>query len=250
MLLFIGGISVYLFAIHGFMRWPFVNIINLNQNKFWIAPFMLLLFLTLSLSSAWIFTKTEGFWHKKLSELKRNFSKVAFTISLIILPAILLVWGYNWHFQQLALQNPINLLNNLDESYDTSRKDIKFHKTETGEKVVWLRTGLNMSNIERFNLPPETHQDITQVHISSQVLYDSIPGECWLMAESFLGEIRLTRNSVKLNTTQTEPNHWQLLELIIDLQSPLVIRKELFQFYFYAKTNGNVYIDQIQVKLE
>jgi len=211
---------------------------------------MLLLFLTLSISTAWIFTKTEGFWRQKLSVPKRTFSKVAFTISLITLPAILLIWRYDWHFQKLTPHNPINLLNNLDESNDTTRLDVKDYSTTNGEKVIWLRSGLTNSHIEGFKIPPEKLIGSTRLLISSQVLFDSIPDVCWLIATSYLGEIRMTKHSVKLNTTQTKPNHWQLLELIIDLQAPLVIRKEFFQINFYAKTNGNVYIDQIQVKLE
>jgi hypothetical protein len=249
-LVFIGSISVYLFAIHGFMRWPFVYIINMNQNKFWIAPFMLLLFLTLSFSSAWILTKLEGFWRQKLSKLKDDFSKVAFTFSLIILPVILLVWGYNWHFQSLDPNISINLMSNFDESNDTTRQDIKNYSTKTGEKVIWLRPELTNSNIERFKIPLDKQRGATLLLISGNVLYDSIPEECWLIAKSYFGEIQMTKNSVKLNLNHTLLNQWQPLELTIDLRSPTVMRKELFEFYFYAKTEGNVYIDQIEVKLK
>ncbi|MDP3913262.1 MAG: acyltransferase [Bacteroidota bacterium] len=250
LLLFIGSISVYLFAIHGFMRWPFVYIINMNQNKFWIAPLMLLLFLTLSFSSAWILTECEGLWRQKLSKLKGIFSKVAFTFSLIILPVILLVWGYNWHFQPLDTNKSVNLMGNFDESNDTTRRDIKNYSTKTGEKVIWLRPELTISHIEKFKIPLDKQRDATLLLISGNVLCDSIPEECWLMAKSYFGEIQMTKNSVNLNLDQTLLNQWQPLELTIDLRSPLVMRKELFEFYFYAKTAGNVYIDQIEVKLK
>lgn len=249
-LVFIGSISVYLFAIHGFMRWPFVYIINMNQNKFWIAPLMLLLFLTLSFSSAWFLTECEGLWRQKLSKLKGIFSKIAFTFSLLILPVILLVWGYNWHFQPLDANKSINLMSNFDESDDIARQDIKNYSTKTGEKVIWLRPELTISHLEKFKIALDKQRDATLLLISGNVWCDSIPEECWLIANSYFGEIQMTKNSVNLNLDQTLLNQWQPLELTIDLRSPLVMRKELFEFYFYAKTDGNVYIDQIEVKLK
>lgn len=249
-LLFIGSISVYLFAIHGFMRWPFVTIINMNNDKFWFSLLMLLLFLTLSLLSAWLLTKAEGFWREKLSKLNGTFSKVAFTCSLILLPAILLVWEYNSHFLQVKSHKQINLLSNLDESNDTTRRDIKHYKTETGEKVIWLRSELDISSIEKFKIPTDKQRGGTLLQISGNILCDSIPIECWLVAESYIGEIRMTRNSVNMIATDIVANQWQPLKLLIDLRSPLITHKDLFRFYFYAKTNGNVYVDKVQVKLE
>lgn len=249
-LLFIGSVSVYLFAVHGFMRWPFVHIINMNQGKFWISPIMLLLFLALSFSTAWILTKTESFWRQKLVKLKSISSKVAFTFSLILLPAILLVWGYNRHFQQVNSIKSINLFSNFDESNDTTRRDIKHYRTESGEKVIWLRPELDISSIEKFKISSCKQHGATMLLISGNVFCDSIPEACWLVAESYIGEIRMTRSSVQLNAREVVPNHWQPLELMIDLNSPLITRKDLFRFYFYAKTNGNVYVDEIEVKLK
>jgi hypothetical protein len=141
-------------------------------------------------------------------------------------------------------------MSNFDESNETTRQDIKNYSTKTGEKVIWLRPELTISHLEKFKIPLDKQGDATLLLISGNVLCDSIPEECWLIAKSYFGEIQMTKNSINLNLDQTLLNQWQPLELTIDLRSPLVIRKELFEFYFYAKTDGNVYIDQIEVKLK
>lgn len=182
-----------------------------------------------------VLTKTEGIWREKLSKLNGTFSKVAFTCNLILLPAILLVWEYNSHFLQVKSLKQINLLSNLDESNDTTRRDLKYHRTETGEKVIWLRPELDFSSTKKFKIPPEKQSDGTKLQISDNVLCDSIPKDWWLIAESYIGEIRMTRNSVKLITTNTIPNYWQPLELLIDLKSPWWCAKRCFNFIFMLR---------------
>lgn len=249
LLLFIGGISVYLFAFNGFIRWPFVYIINMNRNHFWIILFMLLLFLVLLFSTAWFFTKVEGFWRQRILTQKSTLLKITYTTSLLIVPIILIAFGYNRHFQLLLTKTPVIMLANLEET-DTTRKDIKNYKTEMGEKVIWLCSEMEYSYFERFNISTDLQKGATRLVISSRVLCDSIPLECWVVAENYLGNIKVKRTSNELDVSSITTGQWQPLELVIDLYNPLIARSEQFQFFFSAKTKGNVYIDQVEVKLE
>ena len=249
-LLFTGAISVYMFAFNGFMRWPFVYVINMNKNKFWTEPFMFLLFLILLFLSSWIFTNAESLWRHKLATKKSALSKITYTTSLLFLPVVLLVLGYNIHFQKLNAKAPVNLFGYLEESSDTTRQDLKFYKTANGEKVICLSSELDMSYLEKFKIPSDKQQGSSRLVISSQVLCDTIPLECWLVAENFLGNVKVIRKSKELVVNNITPNLWQPFELVIDMRDPLIMRNQLFQFYFSAKTKGKVYFDQVQVKLE
>ncbi len=248
-LLFTGSISVYLFALHGFMRWPFVYIINLNQDKKWIGVLIFILFLVLSFSAAWFFTRAEDLWRKKLHNFESIFPKVTLTSSLILLPAILLVWGYYQHFN-VDKSPAVSLMNNIEEYSDYSETDITDYKTENGEKVIWLRTGEEISTIRGFKIPVQDFKNSNRLIISSKAYFDSIPEKCWLIVESYRGDVSISKNSIQLELQENMQFQWQSFLLMIDLRSPLVFSDDQFQYYFYAKTNGNIYFDEIEVMLQ
>ncbi len=249
-LIFTGTISVYMFAFNGFMRWPFVYIINLNKNMFWVKLSTFLLFLLLLFTTSWVFTKAEELWRQKLILQKSMLSKIIYTTGLFSLSVILIVLGYIMPIRQLNTSAPVKLLGDLEELKDTTRQDIAYYKTESGEKVICLNPEVQYSYFEKFKISPDKQKGSTRLIISSQVLFDSIPQDFWLVQENFFDNIKIKRKSKDLVINNDTRNLWQPFELEVNLRDPLVLRSEHFQFYFFAKTNGKVYIDRVQVKLK
>ncbi|HNW75740.1 MAG TPA: acyltransferase [Bacteroidales bacterium] len=58
MIMFLGGISMYLFALHGIFRNPFINMAN-NYGSVWASLLIALLFIAFSAGMAWMIMHTE-----------------------------------------------------------------------------------------------------------------------------------------------------------------------------------------------
>lgn len=247
-LIFIGSISVYLFAIHGFMRWPFVDIINVNHDKMWVAHLMLFLFLALSISLAWLLTEYEKFWRKMMSRFSTLAAKTLITIIFAGLFLGLIIWGYLRREENNNECTKMQLISHIEESADSTRTDIITY--ENRGRVLWFKQGKNYSPAVEILIPKENRKKAHKLVFSCNALYDSIPTHCWIVVESYLGPVFMKWHNVNIARADSLRNKWLPYEMAVDLNSSPFMRRQRFRYYFYSETKGNIYLDDIRADIE
>ncbi len=251
-LAFVGSISVYIFAIHGFLRWPFVG----RANEYGIEVFsvlLALLFLVLVIIISYTLTKTESAWRLWAINSKGRPQYIYRSFLPFVLMIGIVFTLYS--FQQIKYFGKVNgpvLVDLIDtENADTTKSNITREFSRSGRFAFKVSKENIYADAHYFNLDHVKSKNISKAVIKAYVLSVLPEGGASLVMEPYLRnhEIRLGWNSVNLEFGPNNINTWQNISMEFPLNQFRDYKNLSFKCYVYSPNGNTFFVDDMSLEV-
>jgi len=252
---FIGTISVYIFAIHGFIRWDMVGLANFFSNPL-AALLVAIAFFTISSGLAWMLFTTENQMRTWIKSGDTKRIRIMRTVLLILLPALLSFGAkscesYKYYQDKKKKEQKITAVK-MDFEQKISGNYLIIDSTKhSGKKSLLIDKEHPYSPEFKFDLRANNSTSIKEIRVNFACkLSDNIQipkvhavMECRNKEDKKL----LNWESKKLIDTVNYTN-WQKTELIFNLHPSFFQKNCALKFYIWNNSEEPVFIDDYEVE--